>query len=98
MRAIWGTNYSRLPGLIVVVQAAVADTHVQPVGHVSQVGDVAGGAHVRAVIVGMFSSLQRPDRASRSMSVIDSHGGLRGELLVGAEHAPGRAAGHVDLD
>ena len=80
------------------MEGAGADTHVQPVGHVSQVGGVAGGTHVCGVIIGAFSTLERPDGASRPVSVVDSHGGLRGELLVGAEQAPGGAAGHDDLD
>ena len=78
------------------MQLTGAHTHVQPVGHLCHVRGLAAGAQVRAVLGGVLCSLQRPDLASRSMPVIDSNRGVRGELPVGAEQALGRVGGHGD--
>ena len=84
VRTVWWTNNSWIPGLVEVVEGAVREADVQPVGHGHPVCLLAGGAQILPVSGGVLHTLQDPNLASRPVVVV--HGDWRSVLglLVGA--------------
>ena len=85
MGSIWGTHYTWITRVVELVEHAVANTDVEPIGHPGEVPDLTCGAEILAIVLRELHTLQHPDLSCRSVAMVDSNRVLRAGLVEGAD-------------
>ena len=81
MRGIWRTHNTWITRVVELMEHAVTNTDVKPIGHPGEVPDLTCRAEILTVVLGKFNTLQYSDLPCRSMAMVDNYRGLSARLV-----------------